>query len=67
MGPIQRQGLNLEDWLRLRADQEIRPRKGRYTVAELIQQCDPNAKLSDEDLVLDVTYGKRVIRAPLRP
>ncbi len=43
------QGLSLEEWFRLRADQEVRPRKGRYTLTELIQQCDPKAQLSDED------------------
>ena len=43
------QGLTIEDWFRLRADQEIRPRKGRYTLAELVEQCDPKAELSDED------------------
>ena len=42
------QGLTLEDWFRLRADHEARPQR-EYTVAELIQQCDPTAKLSDED------------------
>jgi hypothetical protein len=43
------QGLSLEDWFRLRTDQETHSGKGRYTLSELIQQCDPNAKLSDED------------------
>ena len=43
------QGLSLEDWFRNRADQELRPRKGRYTLAELVQQCDQKAELSDED------------------
>ena len=35
------EGLSLEDWFRRRAEQEIRPRKGRYTLAELVEQCDP--------------------------
>ena len=43
------EGVSLEDWFRRRADQEIRPRKGRYTLAELVEQCDPNAPLSAED------------------
>lgn len=42
-------GLSLEEWFRLRAAQEVRPRKSRYTLAELVQQCDPKAELSDED------------------
>jgi hypothetical protein len=43
------QGLSLEDWFRHRADQETRSGKGRYTLSELIQQCDPNVKFSYED------------------
>jgi hypothetical protein len=43
------EGLSLEDWFRRRADQEIRPRKGRYTLEELVEQCDPHAPLSVED------------------
>ena len=43
------EGLSLEDWFRRHADQGIRPRKGRYTLAELVAQCDPNAPLSAED------------------
>lgn len=43
------QGLSLGDWFRFMAYLELRPRKGRYTLAELIQQCGPTAKLSDED------------------
>ena len=43
------EGVSLEDWFRRRADQEILPRKGRYTLAELVDQCDPNAPLSAED------------------
>ena len=43
------QGWSLGDWFRFIADQEVRPRKGRYNLAELIQRCDPTAELSDED------------------
>ncbi|PYS33042.1 MAG: hypothetical protein DMG14_32770 [Acidobacteria bacterium] len=43
------QGSSLENWFCIRSDQEVRPRNRRYTVAELIQQCDPNWKLSDDD------------------
>ncbi len=43
------EGITLEDWFRRRADQEIRPRKGRYTLAELVSQCDPQAPMSAED------------------
>jgi hypothetical protein len=47
-------GLTLEDWLgRLAAAETsaspIRPRKGRYNLAELVSQCDPTVPLSDED------------------
>jgi antitoxin component of MazEF toxin-antitoxin module len=43
------EGLSLEDWFRRRADQEIRPRRSRYTLDELVEQCDPEAPLSAED------------------
>ena len=48
------QGLTLEDWLQKLAATEsaagpARPRKGRYNLAELVAQCDPNAPLSAED------------------
>lgn len=44
----------LEDWLAKLAGMETpagpaRPRVGRYDLAELIAQCDPNAPLSAED------------------
>ncbi len=42
-------GLSIEDWLRRRIDQEILRRKNRYTIAELVEQCDPQAPLSAED------------------
>jgi hypothetical protein len=59
------QGLTLEDWLgKLAATDtpvvQSRPRKGRYSLAELIAQCDPNALLSAEDRVwLDAPSGGR--------
>ena len=43
------EGMTLEDWFRRRADLETRPRKGRYTLAELVDQCDPQAPMSEED------------------
>ena len=48
------QGLTLEAWLQKLAAAEApasqaRPRKSRYNLAELMQQCDTNAPLSDED------------------
>lgn len=44
------QGLTLEGWVRLCADREVCPsRKGRYTLAQLIEQCDEHAALSAED------------------
>jgi len=48
------QGLTLEDWLgKLAATEtpagQARPRKGRYSLAELMAQCDSNAPLSAED------------------
>ncbi len=43
------QGLSLEEWFRALATKEIRPRKGRYTLTELMEQCDPQAELSSED------------------
>jgi antitoxin component of MazEF toxin-antitoxin module len=48
------QGLTLEDWLEKLAATDTpvaqsRSRKGRYSLAELMAQCDPNAPLSAED------------------
>jgi hypothetical protein len=43
------QGLSLEDWLRSLATREARPPKGRYTLAELVKQCDLEVPLSEED------------------
>lgn len=43
------EGITLEDWFRRQADQGIRPRKNRYTLAELVDQCDPQAPMSAED------------------
>jgi len=48
------QGLTLEDWLQKLAAVETSPsrthlRKGRYSLAELMEQCDMNAPLSAED------------------
>jgi hypothetical protein len=43
------EGLSLEDWFRRLADQEVRPRKRRYVLAELVEQCDPKAPWSAED------------------
>jgi hypothetical protein len=43
------EGLSLEDWFRRLADREVRPRKRRYVLTELVEQCDPQAPLSEED------------------
>ena len=43
------QGLTLEDWISRKLDEPDAPRKRRYTVAELMQECDPQAPLSEED------------------
>jgi hypothetical protein len=43
------QGLTLEGWLQKLASNDVRTRKGRYSLSELMAQCDPNAPLSDED------------------
>ena len=46
-------GLNTEKWLRRRAAQEIHGRRSRYTLAELVEQSDPQAPLSAEERELD--------------
>lgn len=43
------QGLTLADWLRKLATTETpavepHPRKGRYSLTELMAECDPNAR-----------------------
>jgi len=48
------QGLTLEAWLQRLAAGEpsagrVPPRKGRYSLSELMEQCDINAPLSAED------------------
>lgn len=44
------QGLTLEAWLRnLAGLEEQRTRKDRYSLADLVAQCDPTAPLSEED------------------
>ena len=46
------EGLTLEAWLQNLAEAEApgRPRKAaRYTLSELIDQCDPSAPLTEED------------------
>ena len=48
------QGLTLNAWLQQLAATEtpagqVRARKGRYTLAELMAQCDLNAPLTSED------------------
>jgi hypothetical protein len=49
------QGLTLEGWLEKLADIDapvvrFTPRKGRYSLSELMAQCDANAPPSAEDL-----------------
>ncbi len=41
------QGLTLEAWFRQLVDQDLR--RGRYTLEELVERCDPQAPLSAED------------------
>jgi hypothetical protein len=43
------QGLTLEGWFQKMAAQEAPTGKPRYSLSELIAQCDPDAPLSDED------------------
>jgi hypothetical protein len=48
------QGLTLEAWLQVLAATEapvgqVRSRKGRYSLSELMARCDLNAPLSAED------------------
>lgn len=44
------QGLTLEAWLqKLAGLQEQRTRKSRYSLSELVAQCDSSAPLSEED------------------
>jgi antitoxin component of MazEF toxin-antitoxin module len=45
------EGLTLEAWLQKLAtvDASVRPRKSRYSLSELIAQCDLNTPLSPED------------------
>ncbi len=45
------EGLTLEAWFRKLAAMDMvpRPRKGRYSLAELMDQCDVNASVSPEE------------------
>ena len=50
------QGLTLTDWLGKLAATETpvgsaRQRKGRYSLAQLMAECDPNAALTAEDVL----------------
>jgi hypothetical protein len=42
------QGLTLEGWFQKMADREA-PVRPRYTLEELVGQCDPDAPLTEED------------------
>lgn len=42
------QGLTLEGWIREIVAQQA-PARPRYTLEELVTQCDPDAPLTDED------------------
>ena len=42
------QGLTLQGWLERLAGGQTRPTR-RYNLAELMEQCDPEAPLSEED------------------
>ncbi len=41
-------GRSVEAWFRQRVEEEPRPRR-RYTLEDLVSQCDPEAPLSRED------------------
>ena len=43
------QGLTLEAWFRKLAEPEAPTGKSRYSLSELIQQCDTTVPPSDED------------------
>jgi len=48
------QGLTVQTWLSKLAEPESptaerKPRKGRYSLADLLAQCDLNAPMTDED------------------
>lgn len=43
------EGITLEEWVRRKVHQELRQRKSRYTLAELVAQCDSRAAVSVED------------------
>lgn len=43
-------GLSLADWFQKIAEQEEQTSKRRYTLTELLDQCDPEAPLAAEDL-----------------
>lgn len=42
-------GLTLEGWFKKLAAQEVPTARVRYSLSELIAQCDPEAPLSDDD------------------
>jgi hypothetical protein len=44
-----KKGLTLEGWFQKLAEREEPTGKSRYSLSELMQQCDTTAPLSDED------------------
>ncbi len=57
-------GLSREDWLRRRIDQEILRRKNRYTIAELVEQCDPakhHWSAEDRPIVSSHAIGRELL------
>jgi hypothetical protein len=43
------QGLTLERWLQKIVEKEAPVERRRYSLEDLVTQCDPDARLSDED------------------
>jgi hypothetical protein len=61
------QGLTLEGWFQKMAQRQAPASKPRYGLSELMQQCDPNAPLSDEDRAwMDAPAPRGVIGAARR-
>jgi hypothetical protein len=43
-------GMTLEDWISRKLAEEAPTGRNHYTLSELMEQCDLNAPLSDDDL-----------------
>jgi len=42
-------GMTLKDWIESMLSTQAAPRRGRYTAAELVSQCEAGASPSDEE------------------